>query len=137
MKSNQISAGEEGLNLRCWTAWLLDPLEFQPEFASLPQFRFHSCVAAQPFNTFAHDRQPNSRSFVIITDPFEHSKNALVVFGGDTDPIILNPDSHARVLFKCVDSDTWPNARWDEFHSVHQKIRKALRDGGSIAKDLG
>jgi len=55
--------------------------ELNPEPAALPRSGFHAIFATHPFHRFAHNRQPDTRTFEIRSrmQPPKELKNPLVL----------------------------------------------------------
>src|SRR6185503_2408979 len=90
----------EGLN--CWMldfSVLLDfhrMRQFDPKAAAFANFGINADATAHSFGAFAHDGQSYPCAHIRRTavQPLEQTKNATLVFGGDSNAIVFDPNAH-------------------------------------------
>ena len=70
--------------------------QLNPEAAARTGSRFDANAATHSLDAFAHDGQADARARIRVraVKPFEHSKNAFMIFGLDADTVVFNPQPH-------------------------------------------
>src|SRR4029077_19004905 len=104
------------------SGWWIYPLKFEPESAAFAGLRFDADCAVHALGGFADEGEADAGAFVALVELLEHAENALLIFGGDADPVIFEPEAdEAAVRFR-RDAHVRDFPRLNEFDGVGQEV---------------
>src|SRR6185436_8357761 len=69
-------------------------LEFQPKAAAFTWFGFDADLAAHALSGFADEGQADAGAFIALVELLEHAEDALLIFAGDADAVIFEPEAN-------------------------------------------
>src|SRR5258705_4670004 len=102
--------------------------QFHPEFAPFADFRFEAYPSLHSLDGFAHDRQSDSGSLILIISmqSLKHAKQPLLRLVLNTDTVVLEAKPYSVLVSLAVHSHARFHPARYKLHRVIQKVRNTL-----------
>lgn len=114
-----------GLGVKGFLIWMVGSgfWEFYPKAAALAGGGFKAELAAHAGNRFTDDGQAGAGAVVgAAVQAFKEAKDALVVFGGDADAVVFEPEADGVGVGFGAEADMGTLAGGDEAEGIAQEV---------------